>query len=272
MPLGQCYGPAMLGKYVSKNRRRKWVGTIAGKCRRFLDRYENANDYAFESNGEQFVLQTLARHHNFTCIFDVGANVGDWAKLAHQACPRAKIHCFEIMPPTAEILRRNTAGVPNIIVNECGLAETEGEIRLNYYPDVNTLTTMTDYPHEFVREEAVGLTISGDSYVERQGIDRIHFLKLDVEGAENLVLRGLQRTIEQGRVDIIQFEYGQVSILTKFLLRDFYTFFTDRGYRVGKIYPNHVEFREYVFEHEDFRGSNYLAIRSDRPELLQGLT
>ena len=65
-------------------------------------------------------------------------------------------------------------------------------------------------------------------------------------------------------VSRLQFEYGRTSILTKFLLRDFHEFFEERGYAVGKIFPNYVDFRPYSIDHEDFIGPNFLAVRRER--------
>ena len=50
-----------------------------------------------------------------------------------------------------------------------------------------------------------------------------------------------------------------VNIETKFLLKDSYSLLESRGYKVGKLFPNYVRFREYRFEDEDFRGPNYVA-------------
>jgi len=104
----------------------------------------------------------------------------------------------------------------------------------------------------------------GDEFLAREGIGRVDFLKLDVEGAEHLALKGLDGYLRQGKVRFVQFEYGRVNILTHFLLRDFYELFQGYGYAVGKIYPDYVEFREYDLRDEDFLGPNYLACpRSD---------
>ncbi len=60
----------------------------------------------------------------------------------------------------------------------------------------------------------------GDEFLAREGIGRVDFLKLDVEGAEHLVLQGLNEYLQKGRIRLVQFEYGLVNILTHFLLRD----------------------------------------------------
>ena len=63
------------------------------------------------------------------------------------------------------------------------------------------------------------------------------------------------------------------SILTRFLLKDFHELFAEHGYVVGKIYPDHVDIRDYDLGDEDFLGPNYLACRAEEPALrLVGLS
>jgi FkbM family methyltransferase len=188
--------------------------------------------------------------------------------MAHEIFPKATIHCFEIMHSTFQQLQRNTLGIPNIIVNDCGLLDKEGEVPLRYFPEHDTLTTLTDFPHQMKHVPAVGSVIAGDSYLIKKGIDHVDFIKIDTEGSDHLVLVGFSEAIEHGKVEVIQFEYGQAGILTKFLLRDFYLFLSSKGYRVGKMYPDYVEFRDYKMEHEDFYGSNYLAVLEKRRDLI----
>ena len=113
---------------------------------------------------------------------------------------------------------------------------------------------------------------SGDAYMAEQGIDRIDLLKIDVEGAEHLVLQGLAGALAGGRIGVIQFEYGQANIVTRFLLRDFHLLLESHGYSVGKLYPNRVDFRRYRFEHEDFIGPNFVAVPSDAAGVKELLT
>ncbi len=90
-----------------------------------------------------------------------------------------------------------------------------------------------------------------------------------MEGAEGTVLEGFKQAIQDQGISIIQFEYGPMNILARFLLRDAYDFLVQRGYVLGKIYPRGVEFRPYSFQAEDFVLSNYLAVLKDRTDLMQ---
>jgi hypothetical protein len=109
---------------------------------------------------------------------------------------------------------------------------------------------------------------TGDDFLSERGIATVDLLKLDLEGGEHLALRGFDRAFRAGgKIRLVQFEYGQVNIITKFLLRDYYEFFRERGYVVGKLYPDFVDFREYRYRDEDFLGPNYVACSADDPGL-----
>ena len=127
------------------------------------------------------------------------------------------------------------------------------------------MLSFTDYPHRWAGERIDCAVMRGDEFLTREGISRVDFLKLDVEGAEHLVLEGLEGALREGKVRFVQFEYGRVNILTRFLLRDFYELFRSYGYVVGKIYPDHVDFRDYDLGDEDFLGPNYLACQAGDP-------
>lgn len=66
---------------------------------------------------------------------------------------------------------------------------------------------------------------------------------------------------------LVQFKYGSLSIVTEELLKDFYDFFTKYGYVIGKIYPNHIDLRNFHIHSENFILSNYIAFKSDDIEL-----
>ncbi len=260
---------AAADRFIAAHRRSAWLRFLARGCRAYLRAYKNFNyDHAY--NGESWALARLGGPST-RCIFDVGANVGDWTSAARAASPNAVIHCFEVVPETAERLRRRFAGEARVIVNPVGLSDHSGEVRLKHFPDAVNLTTIADYPRDFPHQTLIAEVTTGDEYVAKHGVEEIDFLKIDVEGAEPEVLRGFERTLAAGRVAAVQFEYGRVNILTRHLLKDFYDFFSSRGYLVGKLYPNYLDVRPYRLEDEDFVGPNFMAIRRERTDLLRSL-
>jgi FkbM family methyltransferase len=259
-----------VGHWVARHRHDWLVRRGAGLSRHFLD--WNANlDYDLDSNGEALVLRRLAPFEP-RLIVDGGANVGDWSLAAHAYCLKAQLHAFEISPPTFQTLQARLAGRDRVHLHNMGLSDAPGEVTLRHYAQAPALTTVTSYPHPFESQALCAQVVRGDDFLNALGVSHVDLLKIDVEGMEDRVLRGFDRLLRNRAVDVVQFEYGRVNILSHFLLSDFHAFFNERGYRVGKLYPDGVEWRAYTLADEDFRGPNYLACREDRADLLQALS
>jgi len=254
---------------LGAGRDRADVKAFAEFCRLFLRAYENC-DYDMHRNGEAWLLRALAPFEP-RVVFDVGANVGDWSLLAGQHLANAGLHAFEIVPDTHAALAQRVAALhPRIAANAFGLADKEGLIDIHVMADDNKLSSLVEL-HEGQRSTLACTVHTGDAYMRAAGIEHIDLLKIDVEGGEHLVLMGFAPALTDRRIDVIQFEYGRANIVTKFLLRDYHQALEDLGYKVGKLFPDRVDFRQYRLEHEDFIGPNFVAVRADRLDLLGAL-
>jgi FkbM family methyltransferase len=256
---------------TARIRRNPFFRTLAKLCRQYLKWYGNTS-YKPEKNGEQWLLERL-RGAGLRTVLDVGANVGKWARLAADALPAATVYALEIVPATFAELKTATAPVDRIRAVNLGLADHTGRLRIRYHRSASAHATFTDYPHGWQGEgETLECNVTtGDAFLEAQRLTAVDLLKIDVEGAEHLVLRGFARALAERRLRFVQFEYGRVNILTGVLLKNFYDLFGQHGYVVGKIYPDYVDVRDYDLGDEDFLGPNYLACRREEP-LLPDLT
>jgi FkbM family methyltransferase len=256
-----------IGNFVARHRRNLLVRKVAGLCRKYAYWYANVS-YDLNINGERFVLEALSTYRP-SVIFDVGANVGDWTLAATTRCPTAVVYAFEIAQSTYNTLVDNTRRRGEVRCHNIGLSDRSGTVRIRHYPTAPALTTSSDYPHPFEFVEMDVPVTTGDAYAAANGVEHIDLLKIDVEGMEGHVLQGFRGMLSRKAIDLVQFEYGRVSILNRFLLRDFYSFFRELGYMTGKVFPNYVDFRAYDMADEDFLGPNYLACRADKPEYLK---
>jgi FkbM family methyltransferase len=245
------------------------LAALIGILDQIIKHHKNFSD-DMAHNGETWLMQSLADSEP-KIVFDVGANVGAWSSLAMAHMGPVIIHAFEIIPETFATLSARLGDSASVVLNPFGLGAEEGEIIMRIFDQSSGLSTLVDFPHGDHRIEICPVK-RGDDYVRDHAIDQIRLMKMDVEGAENLVLEGFSQTFAKRRVDVVQFEYGQVNILTRFLLIDFYAWFEQRGYRVGKLYPSWVDFRAYDFCDEDFLGPNFVACRADRVDLIDRLS
>jgi FkbM family methyltransferase len=251
---------------VAGNRHRLLPRALRRAARSYLD-MDAGRTFEPAVNGEQRVLQSVA-DAGARVVFDVGANVGDWADALLRQIPNAELHAFEIVPDIAEQLARRFADRAGVTVNAVGLGASAGDVSVHYYPSYSEGSGMLELPFELAQERRSARVVTGDAYCDEHGIAHIDFLKLDVEGVEGQVLDGFQRMLETRAVDAVQFEYGLANIESHVLLLDFHRRFDALGYDVGKVYPNHVDFRPYDRRvDEDFRGPNFIAVSRARAEL-----
>jgi FkbM family methyltransferase len=238
------------------------------QARRFVQAYENF-DYDMDTNGEGSLLKRLAGA-DVKIVFDVGANRGDYALRCRAALTQAAVHCFEIVPETFAKLRKATAGVAGVTINDFGLSDRESEVEVQTCAadGLSTIVVETAAIHGTRQWSAVrSRVITGDAYCTERGIDRVDILKIDTEGADHLVLQGFDGMLARGAVGLVQFEYGMTSIFTKFMLRDFHLYLEPRGFEIGKLMPGTVAFGPYRPRSEDFRGPNFVAVHKSRPDL-----
>ncbi|MBB5689262.1 FkbM family methyltransferase [Roseomonas alkaliterrae] len=257
-----------LARRIMQDRYAEDARILAGFFEEALSAWKN-RQYDVALNGEAALLRRLARFAP-AVLFDVGANAGDWCLAVREAMPDAALHAFEIDPDTAALFAERLKDAPGLILNPIGLADVEGEVRIFVRPEENTATTMLDAGAEGRVEKTVKVT-TGDAYVAKHGLARIDLLKIDVEGAEPRVLEGFAGCFARGMITMVQFEYGPANLQTRFLLGDFHRFFEERGFVLGKIFPEGVTFGPYMPQDEDFRGPNFLACRSDRQDIIEAL-
>ena len=235
-------------------------------CRRYVDRYNGENDSDIHTNGElRFMQRVLPRCQT---VFDVGANVGDWTALALSINCELAVHCFEPSRFTyLKLLDRKFP--PTVICNNFGLSSIVRETKLHVFETGSPLNSL--YPRAGLddlgiksqhQEEVIQLS-TVDRYCRERSLSQIEFVKLDVEGHELDVFKGMTESLSQGRVQIIQFEYGGCNIDAGVLLKDIWRFFEGFGYAFYKVYPKAIERADhYSQSFENFQYQNWAVIRN----------
>ena len=237
--------------------------------------YENGN-YDPASNGEAWLLNRLATTAP-QVIFDVGANRGDYARLALAACPQARLYAFEPMPQVFQQLSCSLGSEPRAEIFQLALADRNGELSF-YFDSSNTGNTsaiagVQDSVHDLKAVECIPAQAQRlDDFCSEHSITSIHLLKIDVEGFEASVLRGGDTMISEGRVDCIQFEYGKANLFSRFFVHDY---MRDYGanYLIGKLYPRGIcWFGRYSASLDDLMGPNLVMVKRERRDLIQLLS
>lgn len=128
--------------------------------------------------------------------FDVGANIGYHTTLMAQAAPAGEVHSFEPVPLNWHLLSLNVLinRFQNVEYNNIALSDRQGRVVFSAASDgAYSSLVPTGRRAESARIEVEVDTL--DAYAHARGIERVDILKVDVEGAEGLVLRGAQRLL-----------------------------------------------------------------------------
>ncbi|HEX5707058.1 MAG TPA: FkbM family methyltransferase [Pyrinomonadaceae bacterium] len=226
-----------------------------------------------ESSGEEWVLAHVVREACVTedspVVFDVGANVGHYTQLVLRHVPHARVYAVEPSRVAYDELRRNVGGDERVKTFRLGLSDTDRTVALHSYTADGQETTLLSsidprLPTQVVRVETSAVeeieVQTLDHLCESEHVERIDFLKLDVEGHEPAILRGARRMLEEGRVSLIQFEFGPANIYSRTYFYDFWTLLSAR-YDIFRIIPKGiVRVPSYGEHHEVFLTTNYLAV------------
>ena len=82
-----------------------------------------------------------------------------------------------------------------------------------------------------------------------------------MEGHELEVFKGGESLFREGRVQVIQFEYGGCNIDSKVLLKDIFEFFEGMNYGFCKIFPDRLKpVERYDQRLENFKYQNWLMV------------
>ena len=97
-------------------------------------------------------------------------------------------------------------------------------------------------------------------YIEKNSIEHIDLLKIDVEGHEIKSLMGFGKYLNSNFIDYIQFEYGGANLDSHTNLLDFYDLLLPAGFKITKIMNGYLELRDYNPRFDNFVYCNYIAV------------
>ncbi|GAB6878850.1 FkbM family methyltransferase [Halorubrum gandharaense] len=130
-------------------------------------------------------------------VYDIGANTGLYSLFAATKCPRGKVVAFEPYPPNVEVLRRDIArnSLNNIKVVESAISNSGGEIEFNQPEEDDIGYGSSSIDTDGTDGSLTVPTTTVDTLVEDSEIPPPNVVKIDVEGAEQLVIDGMMETL-----------------------------------------------------------------------------
>lgn len=162
---------------------------------------------------EYYEMNFVLSHISDRSVFlDVGANIGVFSLLVASKIKDGKIYAFEpSLRPLANfyenIKLNNLADL--IKVENVAIYEKNSQVRLIESP-ISELNHFV-YKGEDGSRGLLVRTVSLDSFLTKNKVPFVDFIKIDVEGAEMFVLKGLNNYLSRGKVKILLIEVNKNS-------------------------------------------------------------
>jgi FkbM family methyltransferase len=203
-------------------------------------------------------------------VFDVGANDGAYLEVAlREVGSRLRAFSFEPQDACFEVLNARYGSNPRVSIHKTALSSNAGAADLFFAEERESVASLRRQNDDQTSAQKVRLT-TVDQFCEENGIGSIQFLKIDTEGHEIEVLQGAYRMIQEGKIDSIQFEFGDTFLHTPYHFVDLWNYLSNR-YTIYRILRHGlIELKDYSHDLEIYKVANFLSIRkSAGPASLQ---
>jgi FkbM family methyltransferase len=184
--------------------------------------------------------------HGNLQFLDVGANTGQTVAELLPNFPNCHIHAFEPTPEPFKALQKLALAHPSRVTpHQIALSNRSGTAKFFVDPfsvtnsllesDANLAEYRDSDPNASLSIEVTLQT--ADAFCAAHGIEEIHLLKSDTQGADLSVLQGAAQLLENNRVSVIltevlftQFYRGQAHF------EDIYKYLIERGFSFVNLY------------------------------------
>lgn len=132
-------------------------------------------------------------------FFDVGASIGYFSAIgASLVGKKGQVHSFEPSSSAIEYLYSFAARNPEykILINHCAVGDKSGNFEIYHLDpssaDYSLVPNLYEAKHKKVEGSKTVPVIRLDEYIKQRHIEKVDFIKIDVEGYEFPVLKGLE--------------------------------------------------------------------------------
>ena len=127
-------------------------------------------------------------------VMDVGANVGLLTRqFCRQVGPSGRVYAFEPDPLTFQFLEFNTRSYQNKELTQSAISDNQEPAVLHLNLTSGAGNSLINQGHS--TESVPVACISLDEFLKQHGNPVVDVIKIDVEGAELSVLRGMRQTV-----------------------------------------------------------------------------
>jgi len=152
-------------------------------------------------------------------VLDIGANVGQFAKLIHKVLPTAMIYSFEPLGECYEELKKRMQKVDGFRAFNTALGDANGDLEFhrNEFSPSSSALPMSDlhirnYPFTAEEQLIKVRSVKLDDMIEDLKIVDNLLIKIDVQGFEHKVISGGRNTVRLATILIIETSFQSLYV------------------------------------------------------------
>jgi FkbM family methyltransferase len=173
-------------------------------------------------------------------IYDIGANRGFYTRKFLEKSTKGKVFAFEPVPVNFSIISKLQSEYRNLYIYPIGLGSEKGSLPMSIgLDDLNATSSLKNFRSE--NDIMVTVETLDDIVNESHSVPNI--IKIDVEGFEFEVLKGMSNTVINEKICVIAIEV-HFSLLEKIGYQNgpklVVDFLKSNNFKVNWIDPSHI--------------------------------
>lgn len=146
-------------------------------------------------------------------VLDIGSNIGMYAAaISRKVGPSGTVYAFEPMPHLHRHLVDTITlnGCTNVVIRQAAVSDTHGRatFHVGRWDSLGSLVRSSSSGGQTVEVE----TLTIDDFVTAAKVEQVHAVKIDVEGAEPMVLQGMRKLLASPTRPILLVEHNYTAL------------------------------------------------------------
>ena len=203
---------------------------------------------------------------NMKVVIDVGAHKGEFLSYLLKLDNIEKIYAFEPQKKIFNELLNKFSNNKKIVLNNCAISNENGNktIKINKLTSTSTFSEISEnslwfklkniilFSQNSIDDSYQVSTQKLDNYIKEKNIQRIDLLKIDTEGHEINVLKGLENTLRMQTIKYILIEINLTKMYKNYNVSEIENFLKEKNYNLINSFKFPIlNFEDRLYEKHD---------------------
>jgi FkbM family methyltransferase len=202
------------------------------------------------------VIRKILERPGAKTFIDIGAHIGIYTLYAHRLMSRRfehfRIVAVEPHPISYSVLERKIKGLANVVLLKEAVYVKDNET-IFYLGSLHRSSSITPTEHHvrggLLSGEIINIkTVRIDSLIRRLKLERVDLLKMDIEGAEYIILTDPTLDLSVVENMIVEVHYSYRSKESVEIIRAL----AQKGFKIAPLYPDNTSWAYHLVA---FRGN-----------------